>query len=382
MKTYETPEIEKFLGQIDKNEQPKVTIVTITYNLIKAGRSEFFKQCINSIYTQSYKNIEHIIIDGNSNDGTVEMLKKEAPKSTILSEPDDGIYDAFNKGIKKANGKYIAFLNADDYYTSEKSIEWSIKYLSATGADFSYSRSYFVDNNDNIIHTSEVKPELFYAKMPFCHQTMITKKESLLKVGGFDKSFKLSADYDLIVRLILNGATCVEIPHIIANFRYGGLSSSNDKLSRDECEKIIKKHFLDKSDDDVIYNTLCRLYIPKTVFEKLEKSNTDYFLKQKIKDYILKKGVNLGKFIYIREVNFLAKTQKKFKLFFVPFFNIKLRENVKEFYLWNKIKFLQIETTNDKVNYKILNITLFSTRDNDNETSFYLFNIPIFKYYA
>ena len=139
---------------------------------------------------------------------------------------------------------------------------------------------------------------------------------------------------------------------------------------------------MDKSDDDVIYNTLYRLYIPKMVFEKLEKSNTDYFLKQKIKDYILKKGVNLGKFIYIREVNFLAKTQKKFKLFFVPFFNIKLRENVKEFYLWNKIKFLQIETTNDKVNYKILNITLFSTRDNDNETSFYLFNIPIFKYYA
>ena len=139
---------------------------------------------------------------------------------------------------------------------------------------------------------------------------------------------------------------------------------------------------MDKSDDDVIYNTLYRLYIPKTVFEKLEKSNTDYFLKQKIKDYILKKGVNLGKFIYIREVNFLAKTQKKFKLFFVPFFNIKLRENVKEFYLWNKIKFLQIETTNDKVNYKILNITLFSTRDNDNDTSFYLFNIPIFKYYT
>lgn len=382
MKTYEIPKIEKILGQVDKNEQIKVTVVTITYNLIKSGRSKFFKQCIDSIYSQTYGSIEHIIIDGNSNDGTLEMLKKEAPKSLIYSEPDEGIYDAFNKGIKKASGKYIAFLNADDCYTNSKSIERSMRYLRSTDADFSYSRAYFVDDNNNFLHTAQTIPELFFVRMPFCHQTMVAKKDTLLKAGGFDKSFKLSADYDLIVRLILNGATCVEIPHIIANFRYGGLSSSNDKLSRDECEKIIKKHFLDKSDDDVIYNTLCRLYIPKTVFEKLEKSNTDYFLKQKIKDYILKKGVNLGKFIYIREVNFLAKTQKKFKLFFVPLFNIKLRENVKEFYLFNKIKFMQIETTPDKVYFKMFNITLFSTRDNDDEKSFYLFSIPVFKYYS
>ena len=123
MKTYEIPKIEKMLGQVDKNEQIKVTVVTITYNLIKSGRSKFFKQCIDSIYSQTYGSIEHIIIDGNSNDGTLEMLKKEAPKSLIYSEPDEGIYDAFNKGIKKASGKYIAFLNPYDYIQDDRWLE-------------------------------------------------------------------------------------------------------------------------------------------------------------------------------------------------------------------------------------------------------------------
>ncbi len=98
---------------IIKEEHPKVTIVTITYNLIKAGRTDSFKQAVESVHRQNYDNIEHIIIDGASTDGSKELIEEYVKKKWVIcfSEPDKGIYDAMNKGIQKASGEYIAFLN-------------------------------------------------------------------------------------------------------------------------------------------------------------------------------------------------------------------------------------------------------------------------------
>ncbi len=90
-----------------------VTVVTITYNLIKSGREKYVRQCIECVHNQTYQNIEHIIIDGASSDGTLEIFK-DYPWLKVFSEPDKGIYDAMNKGVAKASGKYIVFLNSDD----------------------------------------------------------------------------------------------------------------------------------------------------------------------------------------------------------------------------------------------------------------------------
>ena len=384
MQRYQSSKIEKLLNETrDKGTQAKISIITITYNIIEAKRAKFFKQCINSIYSQSYQNIEHIIIDGGSNDGTVELLKKEAHKSKIISEPDNGIYDAFNKGLKYAQGQYIAFLNADDYYTSPKSIELSMDYLNLSDADFSYSKCYFTDDKGDVLNILDSKPELFFARMPFCHQTMICKKETIVKAGGFDTNYKLSADYDLIIKLILNGATSVEIPHIIANFRHGGMSSLNAELSRSECEDIIKKHFAAEDDnDELVHNILYHILIPKKLFEKLEKSNIDPYLKQSIKNYALQNGLNLGKYVLIDDETLLQKSAKKIKLLFIPFFKVKVLENTKEYYIFNKAKFFEIETASNKTNYKLFNLPVFSARNYGSEKAFYVFNVPIFKYYA
>ena len=103
---------------------PVVTIITITYNLIKDGREAYFRECVESVHNQCYGNFEHIIIDGASDDGTIDLLNEYAQKGWIkyYSEPDNGIYNAMNKGIEKANGKYIVFLNSDDYFSSVTAI--------------------------------------------------------------------------------------------------------------------------------------------------------------------------------------------------------------------------------------------------------------------
>ena len=100
-------------GLTETEKFPKVTIVTVVYNLIENGREQYFRQCLESVHKQLYQNIEHIVIDGASNDGTIDLLEEYNKKGWIkyYSEPDTGIYDAMNKGIEKATGKYIVFLN-------------------------------------------------------------------------------------------------------------------------------------------------------------------------------------------------------------------------------------------------------------------------------
>ena len=139
MKKTHSPYIQNLIKELSEDKMPKITIVTATYNLIKAGRKEFFKKCIESIYSQTYKNFEHIIIDGASDDGTLDLIKEIAPRSTVISEPDKGIYDAFNKGVKKASGEYVHFLNSDDYYTDKKSLEIS----ASSGEIFAETRLMF-----------------------------------------------------------------------------------------------------------------------------------------------------------------------------------------------------------------------------------------------
>ncbi len=121
------------------DHQVLVTIVTATYNLFKAGRSEYFRQCAESVHAQTYGHIEHIVVDGASTDGTLGLLKEYEDKGwlRVFSEPDKGIYDAFNKALARARGKYIAFLNSDDWWHDATGVEQSVHMLELTGAAFS-----------------------------------------------------------------------------------------------------------------------------------------------------------------------------------------------------------------------------------------------------
>lgn len=230
--------------------KPLVTIVTITYNLINAGREKYVRQMIESIKNQTYSNVEHLIIDGASTDGTLDIFK-DYPYLKVFSEPDKGIYDAFNKGVKRASGKYIAFLNSDDFWHDSRAIESSVELLENNNADYSYAPCNYLDENDELMGFLYPSIETFFVRMPFSHQTMFTRTDLV----NFDSKYKSSGDYDFILRLILSGAKGVYNPLNFTSYRYIGFSSGINNTYGNEGCKIGDAECLDS-----IYNNLAKRY--------------------------------------------------------------------------------------------------------------------------
>lgn len=229
----------------EKKDKPLVTVVTVVRNAVSGGRAETLVQCLESVHTQLYPNIEHLLMDGDSTDGTMNILREYQKLGwiTVYSEPDNGMYEAMNKGIRMAKGKYIVFLNTDDYFHNRHAISDSVSALENSGADFSYA-------SNRILAESGVcrairKPEIgsFVAQMPFCHQTMFTKKDALTEIGLFDETYKSSADYDLVLRLILGGYSYVEVETDIVTYRSGGVSESLQKNADSEKYEIFKRQY-------------------------------------------------------------------------------------------------------------------------------------------
>ncbi len=211
--------------------KPLVTIITATYNLISSHREEYFRQCVASVRMQDYPNIEHLIIDGASNDGSVELFKQLGVN--YISEPDSGIYNAFNKGIAKAQGKYIAFLNSDDFYTLKDSISLAIDALENKQADFTYGSVEQVDEDKGKTKTCEPFWNGCFKCIPFCHQTCFATKHVLQELGGFNETYRICADFDLILKGILQGKHFVALPQTITAFRTGGASYDEKKLRKE-----------------------------------------------------------------------------------------------------------------------------------------------------
>ncbi|MGN0865815.1 MAG: glycosyltransferase family 2 protein [Akkermansia sp.] len=228
------------------NHAPLVSVVTVCYNLIKNGREAFFRQCADSVHRQNYPHIEHIVIDGGSHDGTVELLESYAQKGWLkyISEPDQGIYDAMNKGIRAAQGKYVAFLNSDDYWHNPDGVAASVDALESHGAAFSYAPHNRVSQTGEILVTANPSIGVFAELMPFSHQTMFTRRDVLLAHHGFDeKKYRLAADYDLILRILISGAKCIFVPCNFTSFRLDGISTVNAQKSADEVYLIQQAHF-------------------------------------------------------------------------------------------------------------------------------------------
>lgn len=225
---------------------PKVTVVTVTYNLIKNGREQYFRQCLESVRDQFYQNIEHIVIDGASTDGTLDILEKYRAQGWInyYSEPDNGIYDAMNKGIEKSTGKYVVFLNSDDFFHNKLAVSLSVKKLEEDGGDFScaYTRVIYEEEPVAVIPP---RPETFIFDMPACHQSIFVKRSVLIEERGFDSSsYKIYADYDLVVRLLLKGKKISVVKENIVSFRWGASGREVD-VSRNELQLLRKRYFKD-----------------------------------------------------------------------------------------------------------------------------------------
>lgn len=269
--------------------KPLVTIVTITFNLIKEGREKYFRQCVESVHSQTYVNIEHIIIDGASTDGTVDLIKEYDDKGWIkyISEPDTGIYNAMNKGVKIAKGKYIAFLNSDDFYHNKDAVKLLTEAMEKDSADFSYANFIVSGEKETYIEKGEI--EKFIYTMPFGHPTMFTKTSVIRTEGGFDEKLKLPADYDLIIRIILKGYKSVYVNSEIATYRLGGLGSTTNHA--DEITKIYLKNysaFYDFVDSEQARKIMYDQVVPEGFPSKFKK----YVTKQGLKNIDIKKVVS------------------------------------------------------------------------------------------
>ena len=218
----------------DKKNLPLISIITVVLN-----NKKFLQQSINSVLNQSYKNYEHIIIDGKSTDGTVEILKKNNSKIDYwVSKKDRGIYNAMNNGIKLSRGSLIVMLNSDDIF-----------YKHALKIATSYFNRY---KNIDFLFGSVIKYKLLYGYRPWkirwsfgfysTHSIgFFIKKKSQKKVGYYNTKYKISSDYDFFYRMIVKyklKGMATKKNEIFGKFRRGGFSS---KISfRDYLNETIK----------------------------------------------------------------------------------------------------------------------------------------------
>lgn len=231
-----------------KIKEPLVTVVTVTYNLIKNQRKDTFVEALQSVKNQSYPNIEHIVVDGASDDGTVELIEEYAEKGFVkfISEPDSGLYDAMNKGANLAKGKYILFLNSDDYLSGKDGIKKAIDLLEKSKYDFTYAKAKVIDKDNNrltsYLHNNPDFSKIF-TEMPFCHQTMVIGTELFKKLGMYDIGYKSAGDYDFVQKLVFNKYKHAFIPYEFVTYRTDGISNSNQELSIEETVQIYYKNY-------------------------------------------------------------------------------------------------------------------------------------------
>ncbi len=228
----------------ETSARPLVTVITATFNLIKAGCDEHFRRCVEAVHAQSYQPIEHLIIDGASTDGTLDILREYEQKGWVklYSEPDKGIYDAFNKGIERASGKYCSFMNSDDLWHDRRGIETSVYLLERLKADFSYAPATYVLADGSGSFVREPDMAAFFCRVPTNHQAMFYRTDVLREYKYDLANYRLAADFELTTRLLLSGRKGVYVPLNFTTFRLGGFSGDTGMLE-DESKRIFRQHY-------------------------------------------------------------------------------------------------------------------------------------------
>ena len=205
----------------------KVSVITVVYNGV-----DTLRDCIESVLGQTHPNLEYIVVDGGSTDGTVNLVKRYGDRVTrFISESDKGLYDAMNKGIGLATGEVIGFLNADDLYRHHDVVKHVVERLVQTGVDAVYSDMIYVDRTD----LSKIKRywssgiykhgAFLWGWMPG-HPSFFARKQVYNQYGGFRLDLKSSADYELMLRFIhKHRISLAYLPETTIVMREGGVSN-------------------------------------------------------------------------------------------------------------------------------------------------------------
>ena len=224
---------------------PKVSIITVVYNGIA-----HLEQTIQSVLYQNYDNIEYIIIDGGSTDGTVELIKQyEGSISYWVSEPDAGIYDAMNKGIAKATGEIVGLINADDWYTKDAIIK-VVDTFEKTEAKVVHGSMHIIkEDGERFVKVAFKDISNLKKGMLLNHPTVFSKRELYEKYGMFNTTYRIVADWEMMMRWFLKDVHFVASSEILASFRMGGVSSEHLKKSFEEKHRVRREHGVYKNID-------------------------------------------------------------------------------------------------------------------------------------
>jgi glycosyltransferase len=207
----------------------KVSIITVCFNSAKT-----IEDTIKSVLSQKYKNIEYIIIDGLSTDNTLEIINKYKNEvDVIVSEKDEGLYDAINKGIDLASGEIIANLNSDDFYIDENVISDVVEKFKKEKTDLLYTDLYYVEEEKTNKVTrywksGAYKKGAFYKGWMPPHPTFFVKKEIYNKYGVFNLKLTSAADYEIMLRFIHKYECTVSyLNRVTVRMRVGGVSNAS-----------------------------------------------------------------------------------------------------------------------------------------------------------
>ena len=256
-----------------------ISVVTVSLNSVST-----LEKTIQSVLNQSYESIEHIVIDGDSKDGTAKILDKYQNKiSKIVSEPDSGLYDAMNKGIKMSSGEVICILNSDDFYADTD----ILSYIAQAFAKKQYLEAVltnvriFKSESNKLIFTRDVKAKWFkpqrlrYGWMP-PHPGMFLKSHVYNHLGLYKQNYKIAADYEFFVRAFMVHKTSYEIHNVCSvNMKEGGISQKGWKSTA-----VINKEIVKACRENKIYTNsfvvMLRLPIKwflKKIFQYSQKNN-------------------------------------------------------------------------------------------------------------
>lgn len=216
-----------------QRQHPRFSIITVTYNAEKV-----LEDTIQSVITQSYKNVEYIIVDGGSKDGTLKIVEKYKQHiACLVSEPDKGLYDAMNKGMKLATGDYICFLNAGDELHEDDTLFYMVHSIKGdTLPDVIYGETAIVDENGHFIRMRRLSaPEIltwksFRKGMLVCHQAFFVRRELAIS-EPYNLEYRFSADFDWCIRIMKKSKEIHNSCLTIIDYLNEGMTTRNHKAS-------------------------------------------------------------------------------------------------------------------------------------------------------
>ncbi|HUX85033.1 MAG TPA: glycosyltransferase family 2 protein [Chitinophagaceae bacterium] len=223
---------------------PLISIITVCFNARR-----HIEALLDNVALQTYPALEHILVDGGSTDGTLEIIRNRmAQVGTLISEPDQGLYDAMNKGMAAARGEYLFFLNADDELESPDTLERALAQM--PGADGYYGEVMFMDGSGKPLglrstRTPQRVPEQLSWKslrrgMVVSHQAFIVRRSL---APPFDLRYRVASDIDWMIRCLKSCKTLCNTHQVITRFRTGGLSKAKQRLAWRERFLILSRHF-------------------------------------------------------------------------------------------------------------------------------------------